>query len=136
VGRGIITHKCLTVLDRQWRIVLVFRNLTIMGSPYPPRKNHLDQCSQLSGAPVGPHAVTSKSPGRDGTTKRSPFLSGKPQDGGPCNVTQISLGDCRVKFFASFNNFLCQTEVGTCVKDNKRSVLFYSNHLREWTLIE
>jgi len=34
-------------------------------------------------------------------------------------------------FFAPFNNFVCQTELGTCVKDNKRSVLFYSNRSRE-----
>ena len=34
-----------------------------------------DQCSQSSGAPVGPGGGTAKSPGRDGTTKRSPSSS-------------------------------------------------------------
>ena len=34
--------------------------------------------------------------------------------------------DCRVKFFfAPFNNFVCQTEVRACVKDNKRSVILF-----------
>jgi len=71
-----------------------------------------DQCSQRSGA-------AAKSPERDGTIKLGPFSSGKPQDGGPCNVRQISVGDggtvgdCLVKFFVLFNNFVCQTEAGT-----------------------
>jgi len=46
-----------------------------------------------------------------------------------------AVGDFRVEFFAIFNNFVCQTEVGACVEDNKRSVLFYSNRSRERTLI-
>jgi len=33
------------------------------------------QCSQSSGAPVGPGGGTAKSPGRDGTAKRSPSSS-------------------------------------------------------------
>ena len=51
------------------------------------------------GAPVGPHRVTTKSPGRDGTTKRGPFSSGKPQDDRHCQRRRslqrktISLGD-------------------------------------------
>ena len=61
--------------------------------------------------------------------------------GGPCNVRNTSvedcggLRDCRVKFFAPTNNFLCQAEVGTCVKDNRRSVLFCFNRWGECTLI-
>jgi len=53
----------------------------------------------------------------------------------PCTIRLISVGDgggrqgtagdCRVKFFATFNNFVCLTKAGTCVKDNKRRVLFY-----------
>jgi len=35
----------------------------------------LGQCSQPSGAPVGPGGGTAKSPGRDGTAKRSPSSS-------------------------------------------------------------
>ena len=32
----------------------------------------------------------------------------------------------RVKLFGSFDNLLCQTEVETYAKENKRSLLFYS----------
>jgi len=39
------------------------------------------QCSQPSGAPVGPGGGTAKSPGRDGTAKRSPSSSLNFQDG-------------------------------------------------------
>ena len=71
-------------------------------------------------APGPPHGPTRRLPrARDGTTKGGPFSSGKPQDGRPCNVRQISVGDggtvgdCLVKFFVLFNNFVCQTEAGT-----------------------
>ena len=50
------------------------------------------------------------------------------KDSGACNVRQIG----RVRFFASFNNFMCQTEMGVCLKGNSGGV---SNHWREWTLI-
>ena len=39
------------------------------------------QCSQSSGAPVGPGGGTAKSPGRDGTTKCRPSSSLNFQDG-------------------------------------------------------
>ena len=75
---------------------------------------------------------------RSGTGRRNPVRS-RPgdlrtavigKDGGPCNVGQIGVEDCRrlrVKFFffASFNNFGCQTEVETGVKGNKRSVILF-----------
>ena len=35
----------------------------------------LPQCSQRSGAPVGPGGGTAKSPGPDGTAKRGPYSS-------------------------------------------------------------
>ncbi|PUU81203.1 phosphatase 2C-like domain-containing protein [Tuber borchii] len=48
------------------------------------------------------------------------------KDGGPYNLRQISVGgyggprrttgDCRVKFLAPLNNFVCQVGVGVCVK--------------------
>ena len=44
-------------------------------------KHILDQCSQSSGAPVGPGGGTAKSPGRDGTTKCRPSSSLNFQDG-------------------------------------------------------
>lgn len=57
------------------------------------------------------------------------------KDGGPYNVRQVGLGDCgglrgtagdcQVKFFVPFNNFVCQAEVGTCLKDNKRSDILF-----------
>jgi len=55
------------------------------------------------------------------------------------NVRQISVRDCgglpsRVFFFAPLNHFMCQIEVGICVKD-KRSMLSCSNHWRERTPI-
>ena len=40
-----------------------------------------EQCSQSSGAPVGPGGGTAKTPGRDGTAKCSPSSSLNPQDG-------------------------------------------------------
>ena len=40
-----------------------------------------DQCSQQSGAPVGPGGGTAKTPGRDGTAKCSPSSSFNSQDG-------------------------------------------------------
>ena len=46
------------------------------GVQTPPR-----QCSQSSGAPVGPGGGTAKTPGRDGTAKCSPSSSLNPQDG-------------------------------------------------------
>jgi len=54
----------------------------------------LIQCSQRSGVSIGPRGGTAKSPGRDGTAKFGPRPSWKPQDGGPCKVRQISVGDC------------------------------------------
>jgi len=51
------------------------------------------QCSQLSGAPVGPVGATAKSPGWDGMVKGGMFSSGKLQDGGPYNVRKIGEGD-------------------------------------------
>jgi len=39
------------------------------------------QCSQPSGAPVGPGGGTAKTPGRDGTAKCSPSSSFNSQDG-------------------------------------------------------
>ena len=45
------------------------------------------------------------------------------------------MGDCRVKIFALLNDFVYQTEVGTGVIDNKRSVLYNFNHWRELTYI-
>jgi len=87
-------------------------------------------------APGPPHGPTRRLPrARDGTTKGGPFSSGKPQDGRPCNVRQIRVGDYgarrgtagdrRVKFLESFNNPVRQTEVRTCVKDNKKSVILF-----------
>ena len=43
-----------------------------------------EQCSQRSGAPVGPDGGTAKSPGPDGTAKCGPHPSWKPQDGRLC----------------------------------------------------
>ena len=34
-------------------------------------------------------------------------------------------GTAGKRFFASFNNIVCQTEVETCVKDNKTSVILF-----------
>jgi len=42
------------------------------------------QCSQRSGAPVGPDGGTAKSPGPDGTAGCGPHPSWKPQDGRLC----------------------------------------------------
>ena len=47
-----------------------------------------------------------------------------------------TLGDCRLKVCQPFNNSVCQVKVGACVRDNKRSLLFYFNRSGEWTLIE
>jgi len=44
----------------------------------------LEQCSQRSGAHVGPDGGTAKSPGPDGTAKCGPHPSWKPQDGRLC----------------------------------------------------
>jgi len=57
------------------------------------------QCSQRSGAPVGPGGGTAKSPGRDGTAKAVRSLLGNlrtaviVKDGGPYNVRQIGVGE-------------------------------------------
>jgi len=48
----------------------------------------LTQCSQRSGAPVGPDGGTAKSPGPDGTAKCGPHPSWKPQDGRLCGGRQ------------------------------------------------
>jgi len=45
------------------------------------RSRRQEQCSQRSGAPVGPGGETGKGPGRDVTAKVGPFSSGNPQDG-------------------------------------------------------
>jgi len=47
-------------------------------------KTNGGQCSQRSGAPVGPDGGTAKSPGPDGTAKCGPHPSWKPQDGRLC----------------------------------------------------
>jgi len=47
--------------------------------PLPSRTS--SQCSQPSGAPVGPGGGTAKTPGRDGTAKCSPSSSLNSQDG-------------------------------------------------------
>jgi len=57
------------------------------------------QCSQLSGAPVGPDGTTSKSPGREGMANGVRSRPGNfrtadiAKDIGPHNVRQISVGD-------------------------------------------
>ena len=53
------------------------------------------QCSQSSGAPVGPGGGTAKSPGRDGTTKCRPSSSLNFQDGKPHDLRHILVGDGR-----------------------------------------
>ena len=99
------------------------------------------ECSQRSGAPVRADWVTVKSTSRSGTAKYAPFSPLKPRDGALrcetnwCRGLWRTEGDFRVKDFAHPNDFTFQAEVGICVKDIKKKVLFYSNYWREWVFI-
>ena len=55
-------------------MMLLLLSLELLATDGPLVDNE-GQCSQSSGAPVGPGGGTAKSPGWDGTAKRSPSSS-------------------------------------------------------------